>query len=71
MKCFGCQRLINRFPEYYKFWSGAYCLDCGEEREVNIYNAEYEAYHENKARKNGWSEEKQIEDAYIRKYGEY
>lgn len=71
MKCFQCRNLLNKYPEYYKFPYAVYCLDCGGEHEADYYDFQYDAYKEEEARKNGWSEEKQIEDYYLRKYGEY
>ncbi|NHI94943.1 MAG: hypothetical protein EAX96_20810 [Candidatus Lokiarchaeota archaeon] len=70
LRCFACGQLVSKYPEYYKFWSGAYCLPCGEEIEVNAASFEYETYQEEQARKKGWSEEKEYEDALLRKYGE-
>lgn len=29
IKCFECKTPLNKYPEYYKFYSGAFCLDCG------------------------------------------
>jgi len=71
LKCFSCQQLVNKYPEYYKFQSGVYCEPCGGEIEANAASFEYECFQEEQTRKKGWTEEKEIEEYYIRKYGEY
>lgn len=74
MKCFNCGELLAMYEYYFKSGNSIYCEECG----VNILQGEEEMYREEvymkewrKQHPNESFDQWQIDQANLRKYGEY
>ena len=47
--CFCCHAPVTKHPEYYKDWSGVYCLECGEQRLAEYHESARDAVCEDEA----------------------